>query len=599
MKKLLLILILNYSFLIVNSLAQGFTDINAGLTGLHFSDVAWGDYDADDDLDVLIAGADVGSNGVTKLYKNEGNDTFTEVAGLPIPGSFVGDFAWGDYDSDGDLDILILGFTDAAQITKLYKNIGGDTFVESSITFPDLADGSVSFADYNNDGYADILIAGFGTTEYVTKIYRNNGDTTFTETGIDLPGTIKCSYEWGDYDNDSDLDIFLTGFDFSGNLISELYENNGDETFTETANFFTGAWLGDAAWGDYDSDGDLDMLLSGFAFTNERIAEIYSNNGDGTFTELDSTGLVGVSHSSTIWADYDNDGDLDIFIGGTYEGGSGWVRVTDVFINNGDSTFTPANFTFTADVFWGESAWGDYDADGDMDLICCGHDDLGGSNTIIYRNDIDTANTIPEAPTNLLTDVAEDSVTFSWDPSTDNETPSAGLTYNCYLKNGLGDIIWNSLSNNSNGYRYIPASGNAQQDTSWSIKGMPDGIYFWSVQAIDNNFAGSQFAAEHSFLIGPTGIEDYGNLSAFSFSQNYPNPFNPITNIRFQIIDFGFVSLKIYDVLGNEVAILVDENKPSGTYEVEFDAKGLPSGIYFYQLKAGNFTKTKKMILMK
>jgi len=319
-KKFLLLIILNLSFftcqpwLVVNCFAQGFTDINAGLTGLHFSDVAWGDYDADGDLDVLIAGADAGSVGVTKLYKNEGNDTFTEVIGLPIPGTFVGDFAWGDYDNDDDLDILIMGFKDASQITRLYINTGGDNFVESGIIFPALADGSVSFADYNNDGYTDILIAGFGTTEYVAKIYKNNGDTTFTETGIVLPGTIKCSYEWGDYDNDGDLDIFITGLDGSGNLISKLYKNNRDETFTETPNFFTGAWLGDAAWGDYDSDGDLDLLLSGFTFTNDRIAQLYSNNGDGTFTKLDSTGLVGVSHSSSIWADYDNDGDLDVFL---------------------------------------------------------------------------------------------------------------------------------------------------------------------------------------------------------------------------------------------------------------------------------------------
>jgi len=597
--KLIIIITVASICLSIKLSAQGFTDINAGLTGLHFSDVAWGDYDADGDLDALIAGADAGSVGVTKLYKNEGNDTFTEVPGLPIPGTFVGDIAWGDYDSDGDLDILILGFTDASQITKLYKNTGGDNFVESGIIFPALSDGSVSFADYNNDGYTDILIAGFGTTEYVAKIYRNNGDTTFTETSIDLPGTIKCSYEWGDYDNDGDLDIFLTGFDFNGNLISKLYENNGDETFTETLNSFTGAWLGDAAWGDYDSDGDLDLLLSGFAFPNNRIAELYSNNGDGTFTELDSTGLIGVSHSSSIWADYDNDGDLDVFIGGTYEQGGGWIRVTDVFINNDDSTFTKANFTFTADVFWGESAWGDYDVDGDMDLICCGHDDLGGSNTIIYRNDISTTNTIPDAPTNLFANVVEDSVTFSWDPSTDNETPSAGLTYNAYIRNDSGDIIWNSLANTTNGYRYIPAFGNAQQNTNWVIKDLSDGNYFWSVQAIDNNFAGSHFAAEQSFLIGPTGIEDLGNPEEFSLLQNYPNPFNPSTNISFTITEAGFTSLKVYDVLGNKVATIINEEKPAGEYEIKFNADGLISGIYFYRLKAGNFIETKKMILIK
>jgi len=81
--------------------------------------------------------------------------------------------------------------------------------------------------------------------------------------------------------------------------------------------------------------------------------------------------------------------------------------------------------------------------------------------------------------------------------------------------------------------------------------------------------------------------------------QNYPNPFNPRTNIGFRIADRGFVSIKVYDVLGKEIATLVNEEKPAGNYEVEFDATNLTSGIYFYQLKAGNLIETKKMLLLK
>jgi len=85
----------------------------------------------------------------------------------------------------------------------------------------------------------------------------------------------------------------------------------------------------------------------------------------------------------------------------------------------------------------------------------------------------------------------------------------------------------------------------------------------------------------------------------FSLFQNYPNPFNPSTNIEFRIADFGFVSLKVYDVLGNEIATLINEEKSAGTYEVEFSAEALTSGIYFYSLTAGSFTETKKMILLR
>jgi hypothetical protein len=85
----------------------------------------------------------------------------------------------------------------------------------------------------------------------------------------------------------------------------------------------------------------------------------------------------------------------------------------------------------------------------------------------------------------------------------------------------------------------------------------------------------------------------------YSISQNYPNPFNPSTTIQFQVPNFSFVNLKVYDVLGNEVATLVNEEKAAGSYEVSVNAKGLSSGIYFYTINAGNFIETKKMILLK
>jgi hypothetical protein len=87
--------------------------------------------------------------------------------------------------------------------------------------------------------------------------------------------------------------------------------------------------------------------------------------------------------------------------------------------------------------------------------------------------------------------------------------------------------------------------------------------------------------------------------SVFSLSQNYPNPFNPSTTISYQLPVNSFLTLKVYDVLGNEVATLVNEEKQVGEYEIEFSGSSLTSGIYFYQLKAGRFIETKKMVLMK
>jgi hypothetical protein len=101
---------------------------------------------------------------------------------------------------------------------------------------------------------------------------------------------------------------------------------------------------------------------------------------------------------------------------------------------------------------------------------------------------------------------------------------------------------------------------------------------------------------------GVTFIEDENNITQpkdFLLEQNYPNPFNPSTKISYQLPNAGNVTLKVFDVLGREVATLVDEYKNAGRFEVEFNANNLPSGVYFYQLKAGEFVETKKMILLK
>ncbi len=97
-----------------------------------------------------------------------------------------------------------------------------------------------------------------------------------------------------------------------------------------------------------------------------------------------------------------------------------------------------------------------------------------------------------------------------------------------------------------------------------------------------------------------TGIN--GNIDTpneYSLEQNYPNPFNPLTNFEFQVADLVFVSLRVYDLLGREVAVLVDEVKPAGNYKITFNGSNLASGIYLYRLAAGNFIQTRKMILLK
>ncbi|HEY4755882.1 MAG TPA: T9SS type A sorting domain-containing protein [Ignavibacteriaceae bacterium] len=122
----------------------------------------------------------------------------------------------------------------------------------------------------------------------------------------------------------------------------------------------------------------------------------------------------------------------------------------------------------------------------------------------------------------------------------------------------------------------------------------------YSVQAIDI----ADYASEYSDYVSTAGQSQWkpNNLimnDEYSLSQNFPNPFNPSTTISYSIKEEGLVMLKVYDVLGNEVAELLNEQKEAGYYELEFDASNLPSGIYIYRMGAGKFTAVNKMILMR
>ena len=150
------------------------------------------------------------------------------------------------------------------------------------------------------------------------EIYRNNGNGTFTEINAGLPGVEVGSVAWGDYNNDGHPDILLTGYSYTaGGAISKIYRNNGNGTFTDINASLAGVYYSSVAWGDYDNDGYLEILLTGYSDTvGGPISKIYRNNGNGTFTELTTTSLPGVDQGSIAWGDYDNDGRLDILLTG-------------------------------------------------------------------------------------------------------------------------------------------------------------------------------------------------------------------------------------------------------------------------------------------
>jgi len=174
---------------------------------------------------------------------------------------------------------------------------------------------------------------------------------------------------------------------------------------------------------------------------------------------------------------------------------------------------------------------------------------------------------------------------------------------------------WNKVSGAVSYHVHVATSASfSQTSTVYDQKGITDttkqmsGLllskkHYWRVAAETPEYEGA-FTFQFNFTTGTSTevVQSNEIVSHFSLGQNYPNPFNPTTTIQFGIPSNGsskHVTLRVFDVLGKEIATLVDEVKESGTYEVKFDASKLVSGIYFYQLKTGEFVQTKKLVLMK
>ena len=363
---------------------SGFTDIGAGLTGVSsgLSSWAWDDYDGDRDLVLTGSGRDLGLNLTATIYRNDGPSGFTDI-GAGLTGIAKGSSAWGDYDNDGDLDLIVTGRDGrSAANATIYRNDGPSGFTDIGAGLTGLPGGSSGWGDYDGDGDLDLVVTGGN----MTTIYRNDGPGGFTDIGAGLTGVYISSSAWGDYDNDGDLDLVITGGNADSNPTAMIYENQrpprGQRTFASIGAELTGVDSGASAWGDYDNDGDFDLAVAGDDGST-RTTTIYENQGDGTFASLTSASLTGVNDGSIAWGDYDNDGDLDLVVTGDDTAGSS--PTATIYENQGGGMFAPLTNANLTGVSSGSSAWGDYDNDGDLDLVVTGFDGNARTATI-YEN---------------------------------------------------------------------------------------------------------------------------------------------------------------------------------------------------------------------
>ena len=490
------------SFLATPGLAQEFiqdASSTAGLSGIDFGSAEWGDYDSDGDLDIMLTGRDVQGSPSAFIYENE-DGVFSDI-NASIPGVSSSSAAWGDYDNDGDLDIIMTGKNASNQlVTRIFSN----EQVGSTITFTpfgqDLAGlqaGSVEWGDYDNDGDLDVLLTGNNrSNQTVSFIYRNDmdaqtGERVFVDIHASIGAVFLGNATWGDYDNDGDLDILMTGRSFSDGIFTDVYKNN-DGVFSKLNTQLMGLMLSQTSWGDYDNDGDLDILVSGTNIDGERQSLIYKNE-NGLFSDIGAL-LQGAESGAAEWGDCDNDGDLDVLLTGLSPDGTPFSTLYEN--NNGE--FSPGEEV--DGVRDGSAAWGDYDNDGDLDLLISGKgDDQGQRELLLYRNNTNNQNLPPTSPDGLRSSFKDGTFFFEWNPAVDNETPSTGLSYNVRVGTvDLNSVLVGPMAL-AEGYRILPAAGNAQHNTFFSLNVdlttvAPNSFLVWNVQAVDRSFVGSPFS---------------------------------------------------------------------------------------------------------
>jgi len=299
---------------------------------------ALGDLEGDGNLDVAIVegSKDDAFTKRDRLFKGLGNATFTNVAdsiGFELNENTGGSAFWVDFNNDGKLDLFVKNWT--ASLNRLYQNDGDGTLtdVAAGAGLADYRGSNSAWADYDNDGYMDVMITGLGGLVPVPPdaLFRNNGNGTFTEVTANagLPvRTLGRGIAWGDYNNDGKVDVFVARGE-SGTIPPDdltktsLYRNKGDGTFAEVTDqagvgIIANTW--GAVWGDYDNDGYLDLFVanSGDNPTNNA-CYLFHNNGGGTLTNLAAAEGLELqdnqsAHKGASWGDYDNDGFLDLVI---------------------------------------------------------------------------------------------------------------------------------------------------------------------------------------------------------------------------------------------------------------------------------------------
>jgi len=450
--------------------------------------------------------------------------------------------------------------------------------------------------DMDNDGDLDIvevhhtsleLLEMFFGCGYV-ELFRNDGAGNFIKETI-TSGRIagnhniveQCNITPFNYDGDDDVDILLFNSKLT-NTVNSQFVTSGSVWF-----------LGKPYTADLNGDGSLDFVTSLYG-------EFYKNDGLGSFIRGENFSSWYISKISP--ADFDNDGDADLAVikynnlilyrnidSITSECITGPI-VTDVNTTNLYFTGSMLNVSFGLINFDSTEASIVSNINNDSVYIYSGSKtgqfriNLSANGGIICSKIVLVDHPLPVKLAEFTSVINGRNVTLNW--TTAEELNNSGFDIEKSIVKGQTSEGWSKIG-------FISGSGTISEPANYTFtdKDLLTGKYKYRLKQIDFNGNFEYFELSEEVSIG---IPD-----KYELSQNYPNPFNPVTNLEFGIAKLGFVSLKIYDVLGRELVTLVNEIKEPGYYKIKLDAGNLSSGVYFYRMSAGDFVAVKKFVVMK
>ena len=428
----------------------------------------------DDRLDYWLYGTDTQGRLGYWIYENQGNNTFALQA-LPIAPLQQATFAFADFNRDNQLDVVVSGrTTDDVLVTQVYYSQDGSLPASSTVLNAVQAH-SLICADFDLDGKIDIFLNGLteaGTA--VAQCYRNT-DQGFSLNAVAVSSTVSGTVLAYDWNNDEYVDILQTGVLPDGDTITQLYQNDGQFVFQDTATGLPSITATTLSVGDVNQDGRADILLSGY-HRQQPITRLYQNEGS-TYALVDLA-LPPLAATFATLADYNHDG------------------LTDVGLAGEDVNDQPlARWYLNAETEWDEIAYdlaspggkwavGDTDNDGHLDLL---RGATAQTPALLLVNQSPGENTAPSAPLNPFISAIDTATLFRWEPSTDDRTDPQTFTYEMY-------VIAENAQQFSVSPEYLDTTkarvdhGRLGFNTTHTVNGLPEGTYYWSVAAVDNAF---------------------------------------------------------------------------------------------------------------